>query len=466
MIDDAPHLPWRRALVIGLGCSGRASAALLRHLGLEVRAYDRNPAAEAPDGVELFLGEAAAPAEAFAGIDLLVLSPGVPPEGVRALARLHAPDAAVHGEMSLALDLLERRWPGLPTVLVTGTNGKSTVTALTGELLRAGGLDPFTGGNLGVPLSAAVLALLRGERPPPGSLVLECSSFQLETMNGGLLHRTDVAMVLNISADHLDRYADIHAYAATKARIFAGLTETGLALLDAVDPFTPDLRARVSGPLVLIEGPAPTDPTLVEGPAGETLRLAEGEELPRGALALAGRHNGKNALFALKAARHLGVPLAACEAGLRAFAGLPHRMLLVRELDGVRYYDDSKATNVASVVANLDGFDRPYVLIAGGRRKDDDLALLRPHLAEGARALVAIGESAEAFAAIAEGIVPWTRASSIEEAVAKARAFAEAGDAVLLSPACSSFDWFRNYAERGDRFIRAVEQLPGADTEL
>ncbi len=350
----------------------------------------------------------------------------------------------------------------VPTALITGTNGKSTVTALTGEILAAGGLDPFTGGNLGVPLSAAVLALLRGERPPPGSLVLECSSFQLETMNGAQLHRTDVAMVLNISADHLDRYPDIHAYAATKARIFAGLDQRGLALLDATDPFTPRLRPQTSARLALVEGQDSADPRIVEAASGETLHLAEDEQLPRSALALAGRHTSKNALFALKAARHLGVSLSACEAGLRTFAGLPHRMILVRELDGVRYYDDSKATNVASVVANIHGFDSPYVLIAGGRRKDDDLALLRPHLAEGARALVAIGESAEAFAAIAEGIVPWTIAESMDEAVAKACGYAKAGDAVLLSPACSSFDWFRNYAERGEMFIRAVEGLPHA----
>ncbi len=459
MIDDIPPLPWRRALVIGLGCSGRESAALLCHLGLEVRAYDRNPAATAPDGVELFLGDPAPTPEAFAGIDLLVLSPGVPPESVRALARLHAPDAAIHGEMSLALDLLGRRWPGLPTVLVTGTNGKSTVTALTGAILSAGGLDPFTGGNLGVPLSAAILALLRGERRPPGSLVLECSSFQLETMNEAVLHPTDVAMILNISPDHLDRYTDIHAYAATKARIFAGLGEQGLALLDHEDPFTARLREQASGRLTLVGGPDPESPTILGSGAGEALQLGDGALLPRAALALAGRHNSKNALFALAAARHLGVSLAACEAGLRSFAGLPHRMILVREVDGVRYYDDSKATNVASVVANIDGFDRPYVLIAGGRRKDDDLTLLRPHLAKRARALIAIGESADAFAAIAEGVVPWAKATTMDEAVAMARAYAEAGDAVLLSPACSSFDWYRNYAERGDVFTRAVEAL-------
>ncbi len=465
-----PSLPWHSALVIGLGQSGRDVAALLAECGLSVRAYDRNSEAQADPRVKLWLGDQAPPAEAFAGVDLIVLSPGVPPLPIRALARIHSPKAAIHGEMSLALDLFNRHWPGLPTVLITGTNGKSTVTALTGELLAAGGLDPFTGGNLGVPLSSVILGVLSGERAPPKSLVLECSSYQLETMNGATLHPTDVAMVLNITPDHLDRYDDFNAYARTKMRVFAGLKNSGLALLDADDSVSERMRQGLGGRLLLVNGERPGDPVILHEETGDgdgdgigkfllLLHLAEDEQWPRNALALAGRHNAKNALFALAAARHLGIDLGACEAGLRAFRGLPHRMIAIRELDGITYYNDSKATNVASVVANLDGFDRPYVLIAGGRRKDDDLTQLRTHLARRARALVAIGESADAFAAIAEGIVPWTKAKNMHQAVAAARKLAHSGDAVLLSPACSSFDWYRNYAERGDVFTREVLAL-------
>ncbi|MCB9703718.1 MAG: UDP-N-acetylmuramoyl-L-alanine--D-glutamate ligase [Myxococcales bacterium] len=457
----APHdLPWRRALVIGLGASGREAARLLLHLGLEVRVYDRNPEAAIPEGAIAFTGAPEIPAAALDGIELVVLSPGVPPGPHRAAVARHAEGAAIHGEMSLALEIVGRRFPGLPTVLITGTNGKSTVTALTGELLRAGGLDPFTGGNLGVPLSTGILALLRGERRPPGSLVLECSSFQLETMNEASLHRTDVAMVLNVTPDHLDRYPDMDAYADTKARVFAGLAPEGLALLDAGDAYCGRMRAQIPrGRLCLVDDPAGAGATIVgEGP-GHTLRLPDGETFARAELGLAGRHNSKNALFALAAARHLGVDHDACVAGLRAFCGLPHRMVKIRELDGVAYYNDSKATNVASVAASLDGFERRFVLIAGGRAKGDDLGPLRALLARQGRALVAIGESADAFAAVADGVVPWARASSMDEAVRLARGLAEPGDAVVLSPACASYDWFANYGERGDVFTRAVFEL-------
>ncbi|MCA9657913.1 MAG: UDP-N-acetylmuramoyl-L-alanine--D-glutamate ligase [Myxococcales bacterium] len=460
MSAQSHPLPWRRALVIGLGASGREAAALLVQLGAAVRGYDRNPDAQLPEGVEPWLGEATPPTAAFADLDLVVLSPGVPPEPVRALAAEHAPSAAIHGEMSLALELLDRRWPGLPTVLITGTNGKSTVTALIGALLEAGGLMPFTGGNLGVPLSAALRELLRGGRPPPGSLALECSSFQLETMNEARLHPTSAAMVLNVTPDHLDRYADMTSYAATKGRIFAGLGVGGLALLDAEDPFTPALRGQVPAAARLVEigGDGPDAPRIIGPGPGEALALG-GERYDRGLLRLAGRHNAKNALFAVAAARHLGVSQEACAAGLADFAGLPHRMVAVRVVDGITFYNDSKATNVASVVANLDGFDRPYVLIAGGRLKGDDLSPLRPLLAARGRALVAIGESADTFAALADGVVPWAKATSMAEAVERARDYAQRGDAVILSPACSSFDWFRNYAERGEVFTREVLEM-------
>lgn len=444
------------ALVIGAGASGRAAAELLVFLGARVRLYDQNPGAAVPDGVEPVLGAADVPAGAFAGVDLMVLSPGVPPERFRAAQRQYAPRARVHGEMSLSLAIAAARFGRLPTVLITGTNGKSTVTALTGALLAAGGLEPFVGGNLGVPLAAALLDLLRTGAPAPDALVLECSSFQLETLEGAA---TDVAMVLNITPDHLDRYPTLDDYAATKARVFTGLHAGGLALLDAGDGWTGFLRARVgAGRLVLVDDPGGAR---VVGPGpGDSLVLPGGDSFPRRALPIPGRHNSKNALFALLAARHLGVDPAACLRGLEGFHGLPHRMTFVRERAGVRFYDDSKATNVASVLASLDGFDRPFVLIAGGRAKGDDLAPLRELLRRSGRALVAIGESADSFHALADGVVPAHRASTMAEAVEVAAALAGSGDAVVLSPACASYDWFKNYGERGDTFARLVRALP------
>ena len=457
--------PWtdRTALVIGAAASGLAAAELLVSLGARVRIYDRNPEVRVPAGVTPFVGAETVPDAALADLGLLVLSPGVPPAPFLAARERLAPQAALHGEMSLSLAVAEHLWGRLPTVLITGTNGKSTVTALTGALLTAAGQRPFVGGNLGVPLA---VALRTAERPD--SLVLECSSFQLETLSGAAV---DVAMVLNLTPDHLDRYPTLEAYAATKARVFADLAPDGLALLDAGDPWTPYFQARVPrGRTLLVDGPPniPGHTANIPGPGhtadilgpgpGHTLVL-DGAEYPRAALRLAGRHNSKNALFALAAATHLGASHAACLAGLAGFEGLPHRMVLVRELAGVTYYDDSKATNVASVLASLGGFDRRFVLIAGGRAKGDDLTPLRDLLGRAGAGLVAIGESTEAFHAVGDGVVPTLRATSMAAAVAAARSLARPGDAVVLSPACASYDWFKNYGHRGDTFAACVRDL-------
>ena len=327
----------------------------------------------------------------------MVLSPGVPPAEFHAARARLAPDARVHGEMSLSLAIAAHRWGRLPTVLITGTNGKSTVTALTGALLASAGKRPFVGGNLGVPLATALGDALANDEAAPDSLVLECSSFQLETLGA---HPTDVAMILNLTPDHLDRYATMTEYARTKAHALAGLVDDGLALFDGGDPWTPFFRELVPrGRIVMIDGAAASDlQARIYGPGpGDSLELPGGETYPRNALRLAGRHNSKNALFALTAARHLGASREACLAGLAGFEGLPHRMVHVRELGGVAYYDDSKATNVASVLASLDGFDRRVVLIAGGRAKGDELGPLRELLARGGRGLVAIGEATETF---------------------------------------------------------------------
>ncbi len=448
------------ALVIGAGVSGLAAAVLLQGLGADVRVYDRRPDVGLPAGLHGILGADQPPAAAFVGIDLMVLSPGVPPAEFLAAQARHAPQAVVHGEMSVALTIARQAWGRLPTVLITGTNGKSTVTALTGALLEAGGMRPFVGGNLGVPLAAAVHAALRPTAgTAPDALVLECSSFQLETMTA---QPVDVAMILNITADHLDRYPDVATYAATKARVLEGLGPESLTLFDGGDPWTPELAAHVyHGRVVYIDrGPATAEVAAIDGPgSGAALVLANGERYPRASLRVAGRHNSKNALFALTAARHLGVSPAACEAGLASFTGLPHRMVCVGEVGGVRYYNDSKATNVASVLASLDNFDRRVVLIAGGRAKGDEFAPLRELLASQGRGLVVIGEAGEAIAQAVADVVPVVRAESLAAAVNAARRLANPGDAVVLSPACSSYDMFRNYAERGEQFAALVAAL-------
>jgi UDP-N-acetylmuramoylalanine--D-glutamate ligase len=425
---------------------------------VRVVGYDRSTSIDGlPEGIVPVLGEPHPPDASFSGIDLLVLSPGVPPDPVLERQQRLAPSAALHGELSLALELVHRDdqpWQPVPTVLVTGTNGKSTVTALTGALLEAGGQRPFVGGNLGAPLCTMLLDHHSGNEPWPSMLVLECSSFQLETLRP---HPTQVAMVLNITPDHLDRYPSMKAYAATKARVFEGLGPGDLALLDAADPWTSSIAPTGKAEIACIGS---TEGGIIEGDGpGRALVLPGGERYARDLLRVPGRHNSKNALFCLLAARHLGISAEACSNGLRTFVGLPHRMTFVRDLDEIAYYNDSKATNVASVLASLDGFDRPVVLIAGGRPKGDDLEPLRALLARQGRGLVAIGEAAEQLLRVATDAVNVVRAGTMDDAVRRARALARPGDAVVLSPACASFDQFRSYEERGDAFTRAVRAL-------
>jgi UDP-N-acetylmuramoylalanine--D-glutamate ligase len=465
------------ALIIGLGKSGIAVAKLLRAIGVEVRLYDRDPnatsrlandpllayAAPGAASVTTYFGGDAAPAQAHEGLDLVVLSPGVPPGPHREAAARFAPGCAIEGEMSLSLKLAALAWGRLPTVLVTGTNGKSTVTAMTGALLDAAGLHPFVGGNLDVPLADRVASwLVQGELGDaddvaPGALVLECSSYQLETMHDV---PCDVAMLLNLTPDHLDRYLDMAGYGATKANVFTGLADDGIALLEASDPWCHRLAPANDARVRFVDGDAPPRVTSRDGRTW--LDLCSDEAIDRDVLRLAGAHNARNALFALSAARHLGVSLATCERGLADFGGLPHRMVFVVEHAGVAFFDDSKATNVASVLASVNGFPRPFVLIAGGRAKGDDLSPLREVLLTQGRGLVALGESAQQFLDLADGVVPTAHASSIEEATRLAFELARPGEAVVLSPACASWDMFSSYAERGRRFAEAARGLAAA----
>jgi UDP-N-acetylmuramoylalanine--D-glutamate ligase len=445
------ELPWTRALVIGLGASGQAAARLLIGAGVETRGYDqRAEIAGLPGDLRPFLGAPELPDAAFEGIDLLVLSPGVAPGPPRARARALAPDAAVHGEMSLAMATVRAHWPATPTVLVTGTNGKSTVTAMIGSMLERAGLDPFVGGNLGPPVSQMVLEVGAGTRPRPGSVVLECSSYQLETLHD---HPTSVAIILNVAPDHLARYDSMEHYADTKAAVFSGLSDDGLALLDAGDPFTPRLRPSGAFETVLVDGDRPPRVD------ADRIALSDAEFVDRRTLRVAGRHNAKNALFALLAARHLGARLDACTQALAEFEGLPHRMRRVAEIDGVTYYDDSKATNVSAVLASLDGFARPFVLIAGGQGKGEDLRPLGDLLRAGGRGLVALGEARDEVAAAVGDAVPVAVVDDMQQAVARAAEMARPGDAVVLSPACASWDMFDDFAHRGRVFAEAVDGL-------
>src|SRR6185312_1646390 len=408
-------LSGKRVLVVGLGRSGIAAAELCAARGARVTVTDKRPAAELagavaklPAGVAPELGGHRR--ESFLGADLIVLSPGVPE--IPELVAARAAGVEITGELELA-----SRFVSATVVAITGTNGKSTATTLVGEMLRATGRPTFVGGNLGEPLAEAVgtPAAKAG-----GFCVVEVSSFQLETVE---TFHPRVAVLLNITPDHLDRYDGMDGYAAAKARIFRAQTPGDFAVVNFDDPLavraSEAARSRREGFSIvetLATGAWLGGPLLLKVPGGQP------ESYPADLPWLIGqRHNQANALAALLAARLAGSSPAEARAGLLAFRPLAHRMELVAEAGGIAYYDDSKGTNVGAVVAALDGFPRPVVLIAGGRDKGGDYAALAEVLARVGRAAVLIGEAAERIAASLGTMVSperIVRAKTLEEAVA------------------------------------------------
>ena len=466
-------LQGRSALVLGLGETGLSMARFLARRGARVRVADtrETPPALAALTEKLPQAETALGAyrdESFAGVDLIAISPGVPlatPQ-VRAAAVRGVP---VVGDIELFAQELRSRNSSAQApqrvLAVTGTNGKTTVTALTGAMCRRGGLATEVAGNI----SPAVLdALMNCEDAgrQPEAWVLELSSFQLETTR---TLNPAAATVLNLSEDHLDRYETMGAYAHAKSRIFRG---EGIQVLNRDDARS--LGMAVAGRKQLsfgLDAPGRAEDFGLLRVDGE-LWLAQGvtpllalRELP-----IAGLHNAANALAALALTRALDLSYVPLLAALRDFKGLPHRLEKVAEVDGVVYYNDSKGTNVGATVAALAGFAElvaqgaRVILIAGGEGKGQDFAPLAEPVSRYARAVVLIGRDAELIAgAIGAGGGVLVRAGSMDEAVAQARAQAQAGDVVLLSPACASFDMFRNYPHRGEVFAACVQNIAHAE---
>jgi UDP-N-acetylmuramoylalanine--D-glutamate ligase len=446
-------LSGKRVLVVGLGRSGVAAAKLCLARGARVTVTDKR----GPGDLEAALRELPREIgrelgghrrETFLDAALIVLSPGVP--ALPELEAARAAGVAITGELELA-----SRFLSSTLVAITGTNGKSTTTTLAGDILRATGRPIFVGGNLGEPLAEAIGTPAAG---PSGICVVEASSFQLETTDD---FRPKVSVLLNITADHLDRYRDIDGYAAAKARIFAGQTAEDYAIVNLDDA----LAVRVSEGIASRRVGFSVTRPLPEGGSidGDALVLklpeAAPERYPARLPNLVGRHNQANALAALLAGRLAGASPEQATAALRAFKPLAHRMELVAEIDGVAFYDDSKGTNVGAVVAALEGFPRPVVLVAGGRDKGGDYGPLAAALGETGRAAVLIGEAADKMQSALQGVLPVERAATLEAAVATAKSLARPGDAVVLSPACSSFDMFRDYAHRAEIFRAAVAAL-------
>ena len=462
-------------LVLGLGETGLATAQWLAGRGARLRVADSR---EKPPGLgklraavptaELHLGHWQD--ASFRGIDLIVISPGVPRETPQ-VQRALAAGIPVVGDVELfaqALTALNR--PHI--IAITGTNGKSTVTALTGALCRAAGLDAEVAGNISPAVLHALAAREKGGKAA-GAWVLELSSFQLESTAS---LNASAATMLNLSEDHLDRYPGLREYAAAKARIFqyAGAQGGGAQVLNRDDPAS--LAMAVPGRRIYtfgLDAPRGSDDFGLIRDGGE-LWLAQGASALMAVreLCMAGLHNAANALAALALCRAIGVHGPALLPALREFRSLPHRVELVGERGGVRFYDDSKGTNVGSTVAALAGLAAPdvgegdrakVVLIAGGDGKGQDFSPLHAAVGQSARAVVLIGRDAALIArAIAGSGVTIENACSMEEAVRIARVLACPGDAVLLSPACASFDMFDNYKHRAEVFRAAVEALSHA----
>lgn len=439
----------KRVLVLGLGDSGLSALRWLNAQGASVAALDTRACppnaavveAELPN-VNLHLG--AFDAEVLKLADMIVVSPGVALKEPTIQAALEA-GVPVVGDVELFAQYRSTR---AKVIAITGANGKTTVTTLVGEMCKAAGLKTMVAGNIGMP----VLDLLTME--VPDVYVLELSSFQLETTNSLV---ADAATMLNLTEDHMDRYADITAYAAAKARIFYNAKQQVLNRDDAWSMIMerPGLVLRTFG--------LSADPQEFGiDDNNQEMWLSDGEKhlVNVSDLHIKGAHNTANALAALALCRAIGLEYAPLLNALYSFKGLPHRVEWVADMDNVDYYDDSKGTNVGATCAALTGLTEKVVLIAGGDGKGQDFTPLKSPVKSNARAVVLIGRDAELIETVLlDTAVPMYHAHDMQEAVVIAKQVAQAGDAVLLSPACASFDMYKNYIARAESFVNAVKQL-------
>lgn len=457
----SPHtlaVPWGtgrfgRVLVYGMGLSGRAAARFLLARGVEVIGVDERPA-EGLDlgdlalaaGLELQVG--GAPLALPPGLDAVVTSPGVPPSRPL-LVEARARRLPVLAEVELAFPFLRG-----PVVAITGSNGKSTTTALTGALLRAAGREVEVCGNIGRPLVACV------DGADDRAFVVELSSFQLE---GTDVFRPRAAALLNLSPDHLDRHGSLDGYLDAKRRIFLRQAGGDVAVINADDPLVAATVVPAHRRSFSTAGPVPDGCYLDGDVVVETDLDGPRELFRRDELPIAGLHNVANAMAATLLARALGVPAPALRRGLQGFHGLPHRMERVLERGGVVWYDDSKGTNLGATAKSLEGFrDESVHLVLGGRNKGADPRLLRGIVGQKVRRVYLIGEAAPEFEAALADLVPCEPSRTLPAAVRSMAEHAVPGEVAVLSPACASFDQFRDFHDRGEQFQRLVRALPPA----
>jgi len=448
----------KRVLVVGLGKSGLTAARFLKAQGARVTVSDARPATLIAELSELleqgYMVEAGSHGLlTFRRQDLIVVSPGVPmstPE----LTQVRAMGAHIIGELELGAQYLQGQ-----SVAVTGSNGKTTTTTLIGEILKAAGRPTLVGGNIGRPVTAMV-----EESTAESWSVLEVSSFQLETVE---TFKPKIALVLNITPDHLDRHGTFEAYAALKARVTEFQTAEDFLILNGEDKDTQLIAAKTKAQIFWFSTRRPIKQgTFV---FGESILFVPSEGanservMPVAEIPLAGGHNVENVLAAVCAARLAGVEAATIRRAVREFKAVEHRLEFVREVNGVRYYNDSKATNVDATLKAVEAFADGVHLILGGKDKGSDYRVLESLLRERVKTVITIGSAAEKIERQLDGVVKIERAETLERAVAFAHEAAVAGDTVLLAPACASFDQFENYEQRGRVFKELVQRLRNRD---
>ena len=456
-VRGAAYREWlrgKRVSVVGLARSGVAAAQLLLKLGARVTATDAKPVAGlsadarglSDTGIYLYAG--GHPPEAFSEAELVIVSPGVPADHP-ALVAVRGRGVPVIGELELAWRVMEA-----DVIAITGTNGKTTTTALAGALLREQIRPVLVGGNIGTPLAAHAL-----DFPADGIVVAEVSSFQLETIEA---FHPRVAAVLNLAPDHLDRHGSFAAYVAAKARIFENQTEADCVILNFDDAATAALAAHTKAHVIFFSRQRPLERGVFcqDGWIAARLNGHLEQICPLAEVSLRGQHNVENVLAATACALWTGMAATSIRRAIQAFRAVPHRIEWIRDIGGVAYYNDSKGTNVASAIRALESFAEPVILLAGGRGKGQDFAPLAKAAAGRVRLAVLIGEDRERIrAALAAAGIRAVFADSMDGAVRLAGAAARPGEVALLSPACASFDMFENFEQRGDAFRAAVLAL-------
>jgi len=439
--------------VIGLGKSGVAATRLLAREGVRVYASDASDHPYGGDALEALRSLRGVALDVgrhdlaqIRGAAAVIVSPGVPPEAPP-LAAAREARVPILSEIDLGFRALSGS--GTRCIAITGTNGKTTTTALVAHLLRQAGVHAEAAGNIGRPLADIAL-----QNDHYQWLAVEVSSFQLHDSPH---FAPEVGILTNLAPDHLDRYASVEAYYADKRLLFRNARPDHVWVLNGDEPAVLELAAGALGRRVLFSLRHPADGWY--DATARRLQLGRDALLARADLGLLGGHNVANALAAALAVREAGVPLAAIGEGLRSFRPLAHRLEPVREVGGVRWINDSKATNIASTVVAVAAMDRPFVLLLGGRHKGEPYTRLAPLLTVRCRLVIAYGESGELIERDLGGKVPLERGTTFEDVVLRARRAARPGDAVLLSPACSSYDMFKNYEERGATFRTLVEAM-------